>query len=105
MNNIEQELMVVATEALYMKPEMIKFLLVENLALKSLLHEKELITPEEFAEQKKKAAVMIEAAMKTKIGQQLKSVATKIPGNVASAPSGEASPDHPPSAPQTANQD
>ena len=46
-------------KAYYMNPKMIKFLLLENLALKTLLHEKGLFTPEEYKEAQKKADVVL----------------------------------------------
>lgn len=42
------DIMKSAENAYYVNSSMIKFLLVENLALKTLLHEKGLITPDEY---------------------------------------------------------
>ena len=44
----KSEIMKAASNAYYVNSSMIKFLLVENLALKTLLHQKGLITPEEY---------------------------------------------------------
>ena len=44
----KSEIMQAAQHAYYVSASMIKFLLVENLALKTLLHQKGLITPEEY---------------------------------------------------------
>lgn len=44
-----------ARETYFRQPDMIEFLLAENLALKSILHEKGVITPEEFAAHKQTA--------------------------------------------------
>jgi transposase len=41
------------------QPEMVEFLLAENLALKSLLMEKGVLTPEEFKAHKEKAAAVL----------------------------------------------
>jgi hypothetical protein len=51
----------VAREKFFWQTEMIQFLLAENLALKSLLHEKGLLTPDEFAEHKKRAELVLKA--------------------------------------------
>jgi len=67
--SIEQDLKNIALEALYMKPEMIQFLLVENLALKTLLHDKQIISPEEFKRYKEKAAEILELGMREKLAQ------------------------------------
>lgn len=44
----------------FRQPEMTQFLLAENLALKSLLHEKGLLSPEEFARHKADADRILE---------------------------------------------
>jgi hypothetical protein len=92
-----------ASEAYYLNPTMIRFLLIENLALKSLLHEKGLISPEEFKKHQEQAAKI----MAMKEGQQLmtyfKSALHSTP--VDASPSPSASRDQPPSEPQTPNHD
>ena len=64
----------VASDSYYMKPEMVKFLLIENLTLKTLLHEKGLITPEEFAEANKRAEEILEAKAKQQMTEHLKNM-------------------------------
>jgi hypothetical protein len=49
-----------ANQAYYLKPEIIKFLLAENLALKILLHDKGIITAEEFANYQQKSMSILE---------------------------------------------
>lgn len=44
----QKHLYKIASDAYYRKPEMVRFVLIENLALKSLLLEKGMITLEEF---------------------------------------------------------
>jgi hypothetical protein len=63
----KDEIFKVASDGYYLNPEMIKFLLVENLALKTMLHDKGLITPEEFSERKERAASMLEEKAKSQI--------------------------------------
>ena len=60
----KDDLYKVASDAYYMSPGMIKFLLVENLALKTLLHDKVLYTPEEFREYQQQAAETLEIRSK-----------------------------------------
>ena len=64
----------VAADSYYMKPDMVKFLLIENLTLKTLLHEKGLITPEEFAEANKRAEEILEAKAKQQMTEHLKNL-------------------------------
>lgn len=54
-------------KAYYMNPNMIKFLLLENLALKTLLHEKGLFTPEEYKEAQKKADVILNQTVNSQV--------------------------------------
>lgn len=61
----------IATEAYFLKADMIKFLLVENLALKTLLHEKSLITSEEYQDHQKRAAELLEERTKAQIAEHL----------------------------------
>ena len=62
----------IATEAYFMKPDMVKFLLVENLALKTLLHEKGLINTKEYEEHQKKAAELLEEKTRLQIAEHLR---------------------------------
>lgn len=68
----KDDLYKVASDAYYLRPEMVKFLLVENLALKTLLHEKGLYTPEEFREYQKQAAETLEVRAKQQMAEHLK---------------------------------
>ena len=68
----KDDLYKVASDAYYMSPGMIKFLLVENLALKTLLHDKGLYTPEEFREYQKQAAETLEIRAKQQMFEHLK---------------------------------
>lgn len=70
----KEELERIATDAYFMKADMVKFLLVENLALKTLLHEKGLINSEEYQEHQKKAAEILEERTKAQITEHLKQV-------------------------------
>ena len=79
--SIERQLLDVASEAVYLKSDVIKFLLSENLALKSLLHEKGLLTPEEFQKHKAQAVQVLESSMKGKITQELRRTIEKLKEN------------------------
>lgn len=57
----KSEIIQSASNAYYVNANMIKFLLVENLALKTLLHEKGLITAEEYKITQEKAATILQA--------------------------------------------
>ena len=72
--NLKEDLQKVALEALYMKPEMIRFLLVENLTLKTILHEKGLITPEEFKAHQEKATAILQSQMDEMVKIQLSKI-------------------------------
>lgn len=88
-------------DAYYLNPDMIRFLLVENLALKTLLHEKGLFTPEEYKEHQQKALVMLEQKSREQMAENLKKMIETTPTDspVADAsPSPSASPDQPQSA-------
>jgi hypothetical protein len=50
-----------AKEKFFWTTDMMQFLLAENLALKSLLHEKGVLTPEEFAKHKELAEGILKA--------------------------------------------
>ena len=55
----KSDIMNAAANAYYVNSSMIKFLLVENLALKTLLHQKGLITPEEYKSYQEQAASIL----------------------------------------------
>lgn len=57
----------VALDIYFRKPEMVKFLMTDNLALKLLLREKGLITAEELEKAKKEAAAILEAEVRRQI--------------------------------------
>ena len=76
--SLEAELEGVANDAYYMSPSMIKFLLVENLALKTLLHEKGILSPEEFREHQRKAADVLDAKTKEELKGHLKKMAEQL---------------------------
>lgn len=65
----------VAKNAYFMNPDMVRFLLIENLALKTLLHEKALITPDEF----KKYQKIAEDILNTKVAKQIEEWAKAHP--------------------------
>ena len=83
---IEQQLFQVANEAVYLKANVIKFLLIENLALKTLLHEKGLITIEEYKQHQEQAAKILEASMKERVKKELHQVFEKLKEKQASPP-------------------
>ena len=72
--SIEEDLQKIASESLYMNPEMIQFLLVENLALKTLLHEKGLIKPEEFKASQEKAKAVVQSQMNKMVKTHLSQI-------------------------------
>lgn len=78
---IEQQLFQIANEAVYVKADVIRFLLVENLALKTLLHEKGLITVEEHKRHKEQATKLLEDSMKEKVKTELRQVFNKLQKN------------------------
>lgn len=55
----KSDILKAASNAYYMNASMIKFLLVENLALKTLLHEKGLITPDEYKKYQEHAGAIL----------------------------------------------
>jgi len=73
--NLEQDLKRIAAEAYFVNPQMVRFLLIENLALKSLLHEKGLITPEEFAEHHQRATAILDGKTEEHLREQMKRLA------------------------------
>jgi hypothetical protein len=56
-----------ARESYLRQSQMIEFLLAENLALKTLLHEKDILNPEDFKRHKQKAENVLAARMKEHI--------------------------------------
>jgi uncharacterized HAD superfamily protein len=91
-----------AAEAYYLNPKMVRFLLTENLALKSLLHEKGLITPEEFKKHQEQAAAIIEIKEREQMVAHLKKLTQKDSGV---SPSPSVCPDQPQSEQQTSSHD
>lgn len=63
-----------AANAYYVNAKMIKFLLVENLALKTLLHNKGLITPEEYKDYQKQASEILTMKEQQQMLEHLKSI-------------------------------
>lgn len=55
--------------AYYMNPKMVRFLLLENLTLKTLLHEKGLFTPEEYKECQRKSESVMNRAVNSQIAR------------------------------------
>lgn len=55
----KQEILKAAAYAYYISPEMVRFLLIENLALKTLLHDKGLIKLDEYKSYQDKAATIL----------------------------------------------
>lgn len=80
MEPLERQLLNVASEAVYLNADVIKFLLAENLALKSLLHSKGLLTPEEFSKHKAKSMEILESSMKAKIVEEFKKTVERLDG-------------------------
>ena len=70
----KEKLMKMASSAYYLNSNMIKFLLIENLALKNLLHEKGLITVEEYQQSKKIADDILTSKEQEQILNYFKSV-------------------------------
>lgn len=56
-----------AKESYYMNANMIEFLIKENLALKSLLHEKGIINPEEFKKHQTEASDLVDKRVSDQI--------------------------------------
>lgn len=57
---MDKDLEKFARDAFYLNPDMIKFLLIENLALKLLLHKQGIVKPDEYAHFQKEAAEVLE---------------------------------------------
>ena len=71
---VQEDIKKIAMDSYYMNPDMIKFLLVENLTLKTLLHEKGLVTPEEFKKLRENAARILQQKSEEQLGVYLKSI-------------------------------
>lgn len=56
-----------ANESYFMTSDMIRFLLIENLALKTLLHKKGIIEPEEFKQFQLDAAKILDTRVQDQI--------------------------------------
>lgn len=76
--SLEEEIEGAANDAYYMSPSMIKFLLVENLAIKTLLHEKGILDPKEFREHQQKAAKILDEKTKNELKAHLKGMAERL---------------------------
>ncbi len=76
-------------DAYYLNPDMIRFLLIENLALKTLLHEKGLFTLEEYKQHQKAAAEMLEKKSREQMAENLKKMVESTPSD---SPLSDASP-------------
>lgn len=57
----------IVEEAYYMTPEMIQFLVIENLALKNFLHKKGLLNPEEYHQCQLEAATIVKQKLQQHI--------------------------------------
>jgi hypothetical protein len=64
---METDINEVSRKTYFMNPDMIRFLLVENLALKTLLHEKGLLTPEEFKVYQQQAEQILELKVQAQL--------------------------------------
>lgn len=63
----DESLYKIASEGYYKKPDMVRFLMAENLALKLTLLDKGIITPEEHKKSVKKAKEFLDAEVKRQI--------------------------------------
>lgn len=61
---MEQSIEKLASNAYYMNPDMVRFLLIENLALKTLLHKANILNPEYFKVCKKEAEEILDQKFK-----------------------------------------
>jgi len=66
----KEDILKVAQDSYFITADMIKFLLVENLALKTMLHDKGIIDADEFKECKEKAARILEEKTGAQITEQ-----------------------------------
>jgi uncharacterized HAD superfamily protein len=79
-----------ASNAYYLNASMIKFLLVENLALKTLLHEKGLITPDEYKKYQEHAGAILAMKEEAQMLEYFKKVLEKANSQETSEDSSEA---------------
>lgn len=79
-----------ASNAYYLNASMIKFLLVENLALKTLLHEKGLITPDEYKKYQEHAGAILSMKEEAQMLEYFKKVLQKSNSQETSEDSSEA---------------
>jgi hypothetical protein len=63
----------IAKEAYYMNSEIIRFLMIENLALKALLHDKGIISSDDYKQRQKDATEMVDLKVKSQIEEWKKS--------------------------------
>ena len=68
------EILKLAANSYYVTPDMIKFLLVENLALKSFLHEKGLLSPDDYKKHQENARMILSAKEQDQMLTHLKSL-------------------------------
>lgn len=71
MNFDKHELTKVAEHGYFVNSDMIKFLLAENIAIKTLLCEKGIVSPDELAEAKQNAVNLLEQKTKTEVTRRL----------------------------------
>jgi hypothetical protein len=57
----------IAKDAYYINAEIIRFLMIENLALKALLHDKGIISPEDYKKRQKDATEMVDLKVNNQI--------------------------------------
>lgn len=67
MKSREKEVHSIASEGYYKKPQLVRFLLIENLAMKQILSEKGIITPEEFKQHTEQAAAILDAEVQRQL--------------------------------------
>ena len=79
-----------ASNAYYLNASMIKFLLVENLALKTLLHEKGLITPDEYKKYQEHAGAILAMKEEAQMLEYFRKVLEKANSQETSQDSSEA---------------
>lgn len=60
--------------AYFLNPEMIRFLLIENLALKTLLHEKGIVDPQEFKTSQQKSESILDQKVRAQLQNWIKEV-------------------------------
>lgn len=70
---MEDQIERLAKESYFMTPDMIRFLLVENLALKTLLHKRELLDLEEYKQSQREASEILDKRVNSQINEWKKS--------------------------------